>query len=116
MTGTGTQTTGVTTIALLVLRTGELTTYFFLFISYLVPRYIKGRFCYLRGFYLEINEHHARPPPHKKPKQKEKNKKKKKTTTNNASEADTLISDGPTHFSDLVAEGPSVKSENLRFC
>ena len=38
----------------------------------------------------------------------------KKKNTNNASEADTLISDGPKHFSDLLAEGPSVKSEDLR--
>ena len=35
---------------------------------------------------------------------------------NNASEADTLISNGPKHFSDLVAEGPSVNSEDLRLC
>ena len=48
-----------------------------MFISYLVPGYLKGRFCYLRGFYLEINEH--RP---------------KKKNTNNASKADILISDG----------------------
>ena len=32
-------------------------TYFCLSISYLVPGYLKGRFCYLRGFYLETNEH-----------------------------------------------------------
>ena len=31
--------------------------YFSLFISHLVPGYLKGHFCYLRGFYLEI-EHH----------------------------------------------------------
>ena len=38
--------------------------YFCLFISYLVPGYLKGRFCYLRGIYLEINEH--RPEKKKK--------------------------------------------------
>ena len=38
--------------------------YFCLFISYLVPGYLKGRFCYLRGFYLETNEH--RPEKKKK--------------------------------------------------
>ena len=40
----------------------------------------------------------------------------KKKNRNNASEADTLISDGPEHFSDLVAKWSSVKSEDLRFC
>ena len=49
-------------------------TYFCLFISYLVRGYLKGHFCYLRSFYMEINEH--RP---------EKTKQKK--NTNNASEA-----------------------------
>ena len=56
-------------------------------------------------FALEINEHR----PGKK-------KQKQKKPTNNVSEADTLISDGPKHFSDLVAEWPSVKSDDLRFC
>ena len=42
-------------------------------------------------------------------------KKQKKKNMNNAL-ADTLISDCPKHFSDLVAGGPSVKSEDLRFC
>ena len=39
--------------------------YFCLFISYLVPGYLKERFCYLRGFYLETNEH--RPGKKKNP-------------------------------------------------
>ena len=70
-----------------------------MFISYLVPGYLKGCFCYFRGFYLEISKHrlgkkNKRIMPWRRP----------------------LISDGPMHFSDLVAEGPSVKSEDLCFC
>ena len=49
--------------------------YFCLFISYLVPGYLKGRFCYLRSFYLEINEHR----PKRKQKTNKTTTKKKKT-------------------------------------
>ena len=59
----------VITIAHPEQSSGELKiTYFCLFISYLVPGYLKGRFCYLRGFYLETNKHRLG----------EKKKKKKK--------------------------------------
>ena len=72
----------------------------FLFVYFLPCTWdLKGRFCYLKGFYLEINKHRPGKKKH-----------------DNASEADTLISDGPKHFSVLVAEGPSVESEDLRFC